>query len=96
MSSPEKTTNNNDRYDEIKKLFDDHISKIDFGFFNHHLQDFYNLIKEKYPDEEYKNCLLWHLIIASTPDETVTEFDTPEGEIENFIRSKLPSFELEQ
>jgi hypothetical protein len=30
--------------------------------------------------------ILWHRVLGSTPQDSVEEFDTPESDIENFVR----------
>jgi hypothetical protein len=89
MNSPEKPSSN---YEELRVVFSSLIEKIELGFFDPIMADFYNEIQRKYSYEEYGHCLLWHLIIGSTPDQTDINFDTPGGEIEDFIRNRLPSF----
>ena len=38
-------------------------------------------------DIEPLNYILWHRVIGSTPQDDIAEFDTPNNDIENFIRS---------
>lgn len=92
MRSPETP----DKYDEMKTLFSSSIDKIELGHFDPRMKDFYKKIKEKYTPEVYGRCLLWHLIIGGTPDETDVNFDLPEGEIESFIRNQLPKIAIKE
>ncbi len=86
MHSPEIPNKHN----ELKTIFSALMEKIDEGFFNEEIMEFYKYIQTKYSHEEYGHCTLWHLIIGSTPDQTDIHLDTPGGEIEDFIRNKLP------
>ncbi len=90
MESWKPETDKN-KYDEMRELFLQSINKIDFGYFDPEIQKFYDEIKKKYSPEEYERSLLWHLIIGSTPGEHINNFDTPDGDIEDFIRNKLPT-----
>lgn len=87
MNSPEAIPN---KYDELRALFINSISKMKRLHFDPRITNFYDEIRRTYSSEEYKHCLLWHLITASTPYEAVVNFDTPGGEIEDFIRNRLP------
>jgi hypothetical protein len=86
--APESDKN---KYTELRELFLNAINKIEFAYCDSEMKKFYSEIKEKYPSEEYRHSLLWHLIIGSTPDKTDIYFDTPEGDIQNFITNRLPA-----
>ena len=80
-----------EKYLQIKAIFKTLIAQIKLSYNNPEIQNFYIKIKEKYPQREYENCLLWHLILGSTPHDVDIYYDTPEGDIEDFILNKLPT-----
>ncbi len=81
-----------EKYSELEGLFLEAREGIKVTTFYESMQPFWKMVKEKYRPEECIDCLLWHLTIGSSPNETVTKLDLPGGEIENFIRNELPKF----
>ncbi|OGE80781.1 MAG: hypothetical protein A3H72_01550 [Candidatus Doudnabacteria bacterium RIFCSPLOWO2_02_FULL_48_8] len=53
------------------------------------IAEFGNALLAKYPDAP--KFMLWHILAGSSPDPNspTSDFDTPEGSIEKFIRNKL-------
>ncbi len=81
---------NKDKYTEVRELFLNSINKIELKYFDPEIQKFYEKIQRKYTSGQYQHCLLWHLVIGSTTNDSNTVFDTPDGDIEDFIRNDLP------
>ena len=91
----EKAETDKNSYKEMEELFNRNIIKLPIGQFDPRVQGFYAEMKEKYPDTYHKYSL-WHLITGSTPRGNETGLDTPDGDMEDFIKNQLPAMAEKQ
>jgi hypothetical protein len=78
-----------ERVNELKKIW---VNKINEGSIELHEKttDFARSLEKKYGRDFMINLKLYHVIIGSTVEpDLYHNFDTPSGEIEQFIRQEL-------
>ncbi len=80
--------NQSEKVVELKALYRQKAEEGDIIEMNEKMNEFLDLLKEKYPNDLLNKSQLYHVIIGSSfIEESSPDFDLPEGEIEAFIRN---------
>lgn len=96
MDSAPQNDSEKERFDEIRLIFNKEDSR-GINFMHTVRNEFVDSLRKRYSGDVLDSCRLYHLVAGSspTPEIPVTMLDLPEGEIEDFIRNKMPTLEPE-